>query len=381
MNGWCIGLPANLDQCRDAGGLTPVAVRTTSGVDPSAYASLGISVSVGIQVFFFIALGSLADYGPLRKQLLLVVSVIGAIGSILCVGINSDTWWAGLPLMVLTNVAFGLSGVVYNAYLPKLVHELPSVRAKRADIQSATASMSGSNTKGLGSALGGETQQTTKDVAAMKEELAALELAESTNLSSRGFAWGYTAGVVGIVLCLPFALTLPEIQSYQAALVICGVWWAVFMYTPWRDLKVRPGPPLPPQSSYIRQSFIALKETVNALRGLPDTIMYLLAWAMFSDGVFVIGTLGGLFANSEVDWGCIPRAIGILAMFFLVPLMGAAGNMGFLWLAQKRGWDAKHALMIMLAGVMLLPLYAMLGYASKDFGVRKGWEIILLGAV
>lgn len=51
----------------------------------------------------------------------------------------------------------------------------------------------------------------------------------------------------------------------------------------------------------------------------------MLAWFLNSDGVFAIASLAGLFANSYVDWGCIPQGIGISVLFFIVPLLSIFG--------------------------------------------------------
>jgi len=46
---------------------------------PSSFATIVISVSVIVQAFVFISIGAFADYGALRKKLLIVTSTLGTI--------------------------------------------------------------------------------------------------------------------------------------------------------------------------------------------------------------------------------------------------------------------------------------------------------------
>jgi MFS-type transporter involved in bile tolerance (Atg22 family) len=48
-------------------------------------------------------------------------------------------------------------------------------------------------------------------------------------------------------------------------------------------------------------------QTVLSLRDYPQAFYYLILWFMMSDGVFVIGTIATLFADAEIDWGCMPK--------------------------------------------------------------------------
>jgi hypothetical protein len=97
---------------------------------------------------------------------------------------------------------------------------------------------------------------------------------------------------------------------------------------------------------------------------------------IFSDGVFIIGTIGALFANSEVDWGCFPRGMGILLMFLLVPLCAMAGNVGYLKVASRWGIPGKTMLLASLFCCAVIPAYGLLGLVSSRIGIRHGWEVL-----
>jgi MFS-type transporter involved in bile tolerance (Atg22 family) len=286
--GYCVGYPPSPAACRLADGLTPQRLSVGAGTDPTSYATLSIGVSILLQAAVFVCVAAVADYGAGRKRMLLASSWVGAGLTIACAGIGPATWWAGAPLMIASNVCFGLATVMYNSYLPRLVKALPAVTGARTT-----------------------------------EERLAAEAAASDTLSGQGFGWGYAAGVVTILLVLPLAFTLSEIASYQGAMLIAGTWWAVWMLVPARHLRTRPGPPLPPGRGYVALSLAQSRETVRDMCKLPITGWYLLCWMVGSDAIFSVGTIGGLYADTQVDWGCTPRQVGVLTMFILVPVFGA----------------------------------------------------------
>lgn len=339
-SGVCAGLPQLPSDCRDADGVAPVSLRA-GGVDPTAFATLCVTVSVVAQAVAFLCLAGAADYGALRKRWLVTASWCGAGACFACALIGPETFWLGMPGAVLSNLAFGIATILYNAFLPLLVASLPDVAALRV----------GSHAR------------------------AELEAARSSELSSRGFAWGYVAGVVGILLCVPLAATLPEADAYAGAMVVCGVWWLAFMVPVQRALLPRPGPPLPAGATVLSQSLRSARETAHALRTLPVALAYLVAWAFFSDGVYVFGVIGGLYASSRVRWSCaLPKSAGILALFILVPASAAVGNEVYLRVSRALHLSPRTMLVVSLVAVgAVIPAWGVVG-------INTGAEILALGS-
>jgi UMF1 family MFS transporter len=339
--GACSGLPPTPQECRYPGGGGAVfPLRTPSGADPTAFAALCVSLSVAAQAVALVGVAAVADHGGARKPLLVRASLAGALGCALCALIGPRTWWAGLPLAAWTNVCFGITTVIYNSYLPLLVEASEGVRS----LPSASAAR------------------------------AAAAGARSAQLSGTGFAWGYAAGVVGILLCVPLAASLPEIAAYQGAMLLCAAWWACFTLPVHSWLLPRPGPPLPPGSGggYVRASLDSLRATARRLRALPVTWRYLALWMLFSDGVFSIGFVGGLYANGRVDWGCTPKAAGVLAVFLLVPVAAMVGNMIYLRVAETWGLSHKACVAASLVAIgVVVPLW---GWG----GLTRGSEVVAL---
>jgi UMF1 family MFS transporter len=341
FNGTCTGYPANLLECRDPSGSTEVALLTRGGLatNPTAYATLCITVSVVIQAGIFFFLGPLADYGGSRKKTLLGTSWMGASFCIISLAINAENFTIGMLVCVITNVCFGVSGVMMNAFLPKIVAALPEVRA------------------------------------AQGKEREEIESMRSTEISARGFAWGYVAGVIGIILCIPLVALLPEILAYQLCMVIVGIWWAAWMIPVALRLLPRPGSPLPENKTVCTVASSSFLATFRELCALPRSGFYLLLWAFFSDGVFLVGSIGGLYANSRVDWGCFPKTYGVLAVFILVPLFAAGFNVLYQKIAKWFRVPPERMLQWTLVVIgLVVPIW---GFA----GIATGLDVIIVAVI
>jgi MFS-type transporter involved in bile tolerance (Atg22 family) len=60
----------------------------------------------------FICIGALADFGGLRKRILLGASFAGAVSALACAGITPASWWIAAPLMIISNVLSGVAMVM-----------------------------------------------------------------------------------------------------------------------------------------------------------------------------------------------------------------------------------------------------------------------------
>ena len=76
----------------------------------------------------------------------------------------------------------------------------------------------------------------------------------------------------------------------------------------------------------------------------------------------------------------MPKAVGILALFLLSPLCGIGGNFVYISLNRRFGVSAKTLLLASMLFITLIPAYGLVGFASTSFGVRHGWEIIVVAA-
>jgi UMF1 family MFS transporter len=317
---------------------------TTAGRawDPSAYAAAMVSVSTAVQMVVFVAVGGLADHGPWRKGLLSALSLVGALATVLCVTVTPATWWVGGLLLVLVNVAYGASYVVYNSYLPDLAACTPAVRR------------------------------------APPRERAAAFTAAIERISSAGFAWGYTGSVLCLLLCVGITAALSDdtILAYRLNVLVAGVWWAVFGVATLAWLRPRPGPPLPPGESYAALPWKQLARTLARARELPHTFGFLACWFGYSDGFNVIASVGALYANSSVAW-TFSKSLGLAGLLVVVPVFAALGNVLCQWASVRLRVSARALVALNCACMALVPAYGLLGYAHRALGYRRWWELYI----
>jgi UMF1 family MFS transporter len=68
-------------------------------------------------------LGAIADYTTLKKQLMAVGCYAGATATCLLVFVTGTCYLMGGLLLIVANVSFGASLVLYNAYLNEIATE------------------------------------------------------------------------------------------------------------------------------------------------------------------------------------------------------------------------------------------------------------------
>jgi UMF1 family MFS transporter len=171
--------------------------------------------------------------------------------------------------------------------------------------------------------------------------------------------WGWAAGYSGGLVCLGLALVLlvqPEQPAFgigrdhAANIRACGplvaIWaalfgWPILVFAP----DTRGGET--GLAAALRRGFADLAGTAGRLRAIPGLARYLLASALYRDGVTTILTVGGLYAGGTFGMGfseLIRFAIGL-------NVMAGLGTASFAWLDDRLG--SKRTILLSLAGLIL----------------------------
>eukprot|EP00163_Fabomonas_tropica_P034047 TRINITY_DN9284_c0_g5_i1.p1 TRINITY_DN9284_c0_g5~~TRINITY_DN9284_c0_g5_i1.p1 ORF type:complete len:612 (-),score=126.14 TRINITY_DN9284_c0_g5_i1:103-1938(-) len=326
-----------------------VKIQFGSGqVAPASVALFLVSISVAIQVVFFISHGALADFGHWRKKFLGFYAYLGAASTMAFIFFFDDTMWQ-LPgaFMVISNVFFGTSIVFYNSYLPVLIDTHPDVIEFE------------------------EEHHMTPDAAALEE----LKESLSNTVSTHGFASGYAAGTLLLIVSVAilFITGTDDLTGIRVCIFISGVWWAVFTIPTLLWIRARPGPPLPDHENYFLFSWKQVFKTLKQAKHYPHTFMFLGSFFIFSDGYSTIASAGVLFAAEEL---CMTSAeLGIIAL--IPPLTAFFGNYAFLLIQRKGGFQTKTMLITNLLLLAFLPLWGLLGFATDNIGLRNKWEMYI----
>ena len=86
-----------------------------------------IGLSVFLQVFLLPLLGAVADYTDLKKRLMAFFCYAGSAATCLLFFVTANRYLLGGLLLIVANLCFGASIVLYNAFL----NDIASARSAR----------------------------------------------------------------------------------------------------------------------------------------------------------------------------------------------------------------------------------------------------------
>ncbi|OGU11800.1 MAG: MFS transporter [Ignavibacteria bacterium GWB2_35_12] len=287
-----------------------------------------VSASVLLQVLVLPLLGAIADYTHKKKFMLGLFAYIGSISTMGLFFLHGTNYLLGALFFIIANISFGASAVMYNAYL--------------------------------------------NDIA---------ETDRRDAVSSIGWAFGYLGG--GVLLALNLALYLNASKlgltsemAIRLNLVSAGIWWALFTIIPMLTLKIR-------QSAKQKQTgerliSIGFKELFATIKGsfnYPKTLIFLIAYLLYNDGVQSVIAISAVFGQEELGLSMSTLTTVIL----MVQFMAFFGALLFNYIANSIG--TKRALLISLV-IWTGCVFYSFQYLSSETGfyILGGVIAIVLGA-
>ncbi|WP_017568786.1 MFS transporter [Nocardiopsis halotolerans] len=245
-------------------GLDPLALH------PNALYPALTTVAILLQIVFLPIVGAMVDHSRHKKRWLFWLA---AGGSLCTVGLYfaTDGYMVASVLFVLANLLYGLAGVVYNAFLPEV----------------ATAD-------------------------------------ERDRVSVTGWGIGYLGGALLLAVHLGLVVGAPSLgmgtdDAARIAFASCGLWWAGFTVLALRPLRNRYGALAargrgrPKVGRSLRQFGRTLKE----MRGYPNTLLFLLAFILFNDGVQAAIRYAAPFATQDLGLDQDVLIVTILVIQFV----------------------------------------------------------------
>jgi UMF1 family MFS transporter len=95
------------------------------------------------------------------------------------------------------------------------------------------------------------------------------------------------------------------------------VWWAAFTTIPLVRLRNRPAVAGDRRGSVLTDGFRQLGHTLRHLTGYPLTVMFLVAYLIYNDGIQTVITLSGVYADKQLGLSQSVRVQTILLVQFL----------------------------------------------------------------
>ncbi|WP_329132294.1 MFS transporter [Streptomyces sp. NBC_00670] len=251
-------------------------------VRAGSYFPYCVSLSVVIAIVVMPLAGARADRSGRKKPLLALAAYTGATATTGMFFLGGDRYLLGGALLVVANASIAVSMVLYNAFLPQIA--------------------------------GPE---------------------ERDRVSSRGWAFGYAAGALVLIVNLVLftghdSFGLSESAAVRVCLASAGLWWGAFTLVPLRRLRDRPAAaPVAAAPHGWRQ----LAATLRDMRGKPLTLAFLLAYLIYNDGIQTVISQASVYGSEELGLG----QSTLIGAVLLVQVLAVGGALGMGRLARAYG--------------------------------------------
>jgi UMF1 family MFS transporter len=262
----------------DADGFVhPLGIPVRAG----SFFAYSVSLSVILAVLVMPLVGAAADRTGRKKPLLGAAAYLGATATTAMFFLDGDRYLLGGALLVVANAAQSVAMMLYNSYLPQI---------------------------------------------APPEQRDAV--------SSRGWAFGYAAGSLVLVVNLVLytghdSFGVSESTAVRICLASAGLWWGAFALVPLTRLRDR--------RSAAREAalpgFRQLAATVRDMRRHPLTLAFLLAYLVYNDGIQTVISQASVYGSEELGLG----QSTLIGAILLVQVLAVAGALTMGRLARAYG--------------------------------------------
>ena len=257
-------------------------------VAPGSLVFYVLTISTIVSAIVLIFIGALADRSPNPVRLFAGFAWAGAAAASAMFLVSGDNWKLGVLLLVFANLCLGSSLVIYDALLCRIAG--PDERDR---------------------------------------------------VSSRGWALGYLGG--GLLLAINLGLLtlddqigISQAMAVRISLLSAGVWWAAFTIIPvvgLRDLRGAAETTNAVPGGVVGGSLRQLANTFRDLRSYPQTMLFLLAYLFFNDGIQTVIASSSVYGAEELNFS----SSQLIEIILLVQFVAFGGALLFGRLANRFG--------------------------------------------
>ncbi|MEP7369679.1 MAG: MFS transporter [Dermatophilaceae bacterium] len=257
-------------------------------VDPGSLVFYVLTISTIVSAIVLIFIGALADRSPRPVRLFATFAWSGAAAASAMFLVRGDNWGLGVALLIFANLCLGSSLVIYDSLLCRIAG--PDDRDR---------------------------------------------------VSSRGWAWGYLGG--GLLLALNLGLLTLDKQlgisqemAVRISLLSAGLWWGAFTMIPVSGLRDLRGSALSTtqvRAGVLTSSVRQLASTFRELRSYPQTLLFLLAYLFFNDGIQTVISSSSVYGAEELNFSNNQ----LIEIILLVQFVAFGGALLFGRLAKRLG--------------------------------------------
>jgi len=302
-------------------------------VTPKGLPAFCTAVSVISMVAFLPILGAIADYTHLKKRLMAIFCYLGVIASGLLFFVT-ESYIVCSILFIFSTMTFAAAQVFYNAFL--------------IDI-------------------------TTED--------------QRDKVSSYGYGLGYLSGFLmlglnAILISYAPSLGLSRGEAVRICFLMAALWWGIFSIFMFYLVKTRlPEKEVPQNENLISVGFSELWQTLKELRRLRYTMLFLIAYLFYNDGIQTVILQSSVFISYELftSKGLETDNSFLIVIFMIAQFSALVGALGFERIARFLG--AKWTIIVSLIIWCAIVVYAYAFFETKTQAyVMGGFIGMVLGS-
>ncbi|SPO23701.1 related to AUT4 - breakdown of autophagic vesicles inside the vacuole [Ustilago trichophora] len=344
-------------------------------------------ISFAIQAVLFLSIGSFADYGKNRPYILIASTIVAIAVSFAWLGVTQpDQWQIAIGLYMIGIISYQLCLSYWTAAFPGLARDLPRMReARQKLIEDSASSAANTDVKDADDKFTTPATEhpvqvsTSLDQGRMTpEKYSVLEMLSINRISNMAFTVCSVGELVvlAVIQGMLYGIhadrdersntkALSAVVAFSAGIwVICAIPWFVLE-------RHRPGQPLPPRTNYFTAAAMQAYTAAKHLRHLPQTLIYLAFYFLFSDALNTTVTVISTIQNQVVSFSTTK-----LNLLLIVGIAAQAVGIYAFWLIQKR-W--KLSTLFMFGWVILFSIllqgWGAIGIWTQRFGFHHEWEI------
>jgi len=308
-------------------------------------------ISFAIQIVVFLILGSFADFGTWRPNILIVLSMIAYGIGFGWLGVHTEgNWHTGVGLYIVGLIAYQTTITFWTAAFPGLARNTGELRTRAEEYAEGTIT---------------------------REEYDFADMMKRNEISNTAF---YVQSVfeiliLAVIVGIMFALQVNDSaanNNWGLSVLIAfatGVW--ILCALPWFVLeKRRPGQD-PGKTNIIMAGFKQLGYAISQIWQLRQSLAYLVGYFLLGDSLNTTVTVIGTLQNEIVAYNSLQ-----LTYLLIVGIAAQAVGIAAFWRIQKHyGLSTKTMFMVVAICIVLLDGWGMIGIWTQKFGFHNKWEV------
>ncbi|CRG86877.1 Autophagy-related protein 22-1 [Talaromyces islandicus] len=337
-----------LSQAADSNGLLMFAGKMRS-INSIVLLSNGISFA--IQIVVFLIIGSFADFGQWRPNILIALSIIAWAIGFGWLGVHDPSKWeAATGLYIIGLIAYQTTLTFWTAAFPGLARNTAEMKHKAEELVAGTIT---------------------------RDDYDFADTMKRSQLSNVAF-YVQSVGeifILAIIVGIMFGVNVNESTANNnwglSVLIafVSGVWLLVAM--PWFILeKRRPGQDPAPRNIILAGIWQLYNAATQILR-LRQSFIYLIGYFLLGDSLNTTVTVIATLQNSIVAYNTLQLTylliVGIAAQ--------AVGIYAFWFIQQRYNLGTKTMFNTIAVAIILLDGWGMIGIWTQRFGFHNEWEV------